>query len=189
MLILALVAIVLLGIVIIFWSASPVPSKDSIMEKDDSEEMERIDEMEDKKMNEKGEVMSDTGSMMTYQGAVLAGTKAKVLDFTKADYDAALNANKHIVLYFYANWCPICKKEIPEFYAAFASLDSDTVVAFRVNFKDDETDNDEEALAREFGVPYQHTKVFIKNGAQLYKAPDSWDKARYISEITNRLLK
>jgi hypothetical protein len=52
-----------------------------------------------------------------------------------------------------------------------------------VNFKDDQTDVDEKALAMEFGVAYQHTKVFVKNGVKVLKAPDSWDSARYTSEI------
>ena len=35
------------------------------------------------------------------------------------------------------------------------------VVGFRVNFNDTETDSEEKALAKEFGVTYQHTGFFI----------------------------
>ncbi len=122
-----------------------------------------------------------------FSGTVLAGSKAKLIEFNKADYDKAVVSGNLVVLYFYANWCPICKAEFPKMQAAFNELSSDRVVAFRVNFKDNETSAEEEALARQFGVPYQHTKVFLKGGKQVLKAPDSWDTERYISEITSRI--
>ncbi len=121
--------------------------------------------------------------MAKYTGTVLAGTSAPLLDFTKADYDTAVKSDKLVVLYFYAKWCPICKVEFPLAQAAFNELSSDKVIGFRVNYKDDQTDADEVALAREFGVGYQHTKVFVKNGVKILKAPDSWNTIRYLSEI------
>jgi len=36
-------------------------------------------------------------------------------------------------------------------------------------------------------VGYQHTKVFLKNGKRILKAPDSWDKDRYMFEINKAL--
>ena len=127
-------------------------------------------------------------TMMKYGGAVLAGKSAPLLDFTKADYDAAVKTNKLVVLYFYANWCPICKNETANaLYPAFNELSSDKVIGFRVNYKDDQTDNDETNLAKEFGVAYQHTKVFVKNGARILKSPEGWDKNRYQSEINKAL--
>ncbi len=119
---------------------------------------------------------------------ILAGTSAPLLDFNKEDYDAAIASDKLVVLYFYANWCPICKNETANaLYPAFDELTTDTVIGIRVNYKDGNTDTDEENLAREFGVPYQHTKVFLKNGKQILKAPDGWDKARYLAEINKAL--
>ncbi|MBI2475771.1 MAG: thioredoxin family protein [Candidatus Taylorbacteria bacterium] len=125
--------------------------------------------------------------MAKYTGAVLAGKSAPLLDFTKADYDEAVKSDKLVVLYFYANWCPICKVEFPLAQAAFNELTTDKVVGFRVNYKDSDTDADEVALARQFGVAYQHTKVFLKNGKQILKAPDSWDNKRYNIEINKAI--
>ena len=124
---------------------------------------------------------------MEETGSVLAGKSALLLNFTKADYDAALKSDKVIVLYFYANWCPICKAEFPEMQNAFNELSSDKVIGFRVNYKDDQTDNDETNLAKEFGVAYQHTMVFVKNGVRILKLPEGWDKNRYQSEINKAL--
>lgn len=129
-------------------------------------------------------IKKDDGAMIVkYTGTVLAGKSAPLLDFVKADYDAAVKSDKLIILYFYANWCPICRVEFPQTQAAFNELTDDKVVGFRVNYKDNETDTDEKNIAREFGVPYQHTKVFLKNGKQILKAPDSWSKDRYLLEI------
>ena len=120
----------------------------------------------------------------SYTGKVLAGTeKTKYLDFNKADYEKALKEKKKILLYFYANWCPLCKKEQPETFAAFNEINDPDLVGFRVNFRDSDTDADEEQLAKDFGVSYQHTKVILKDGQRVLKAPDSWDKQRYLDEI------
>lgn len=118
-----------------------------------------------------------------YQGRLLAGDTAPYLEFAQADYEKALDDGKVILLYFYANWCPVCRKEQPEVIAAFDELELDSVVGFRVNYDDDETNEFEKQLAREHGVSYQHTKVIIKNGDRVLKAPDSWDQQRYIEEI------
>lgn len=123
----------------------------------------------------------------SYTGAVLAGSQSPLLEFTKADYDKALASNDLIVLYFYANWCPICRAEFPLMQAAFNQLGRGGVVGFRVNFNDDETDEFEKALAREYGVAYQHTKVLVQSGKRILKSPETWDTARYISEISTRL--
>jgi thioredoxin 1 len=122
-----------------------------------------------------------------YVGQVLAGTEAKLLDFQAADYEQALKTDKLIVLYFYANWCPICRAEFPKMEEAFDELTSEQVIGFRVNYNDNQTEEAEKELARQFGVAYQHTKVFIRNGEQLLKAPDSWEKERYLSEIRQKL--
>ena len=116
-------------------------------------------------------------------GQVLAGNASKLYNFNKAQYDEALKSDKLVVLYFYADWCPICKAEAPKMYEAFNELTTDKVIGFKVNYNDNETDSDEVALAKEFGVAYQHTKVFLKKGLRILKSPESWDKERYIDEI------
>lgn len=136
-----------------------------------------------------GEIVKNDTAMQKspFTGQVLAGSSAPLIDFNKADYDAALKSGKVVFLYFYANWCPICRLEVPQMYAAFNELKTDKIIGFRVNFNDDQTDDDERKLAEQFGIPYQHTKVFLKDGKLVSKFPDSWDKIRYITEI-NKIL-
>jgi len=95
-------------------------------------------------------------------------------EFNQADFQAAKTANRPIFLFFYANWCPTCAKQDPIVQELMNELKSETqlenLVAFRVNFNDNQTDDTEESLAREFGVSYQHTMFTLdKKGHQIQK--------------------
>lgn len=133
------------------------------------------------------DVDQPTAAPPVYTGTVLAGTTSPLLDFTQADFEAARAANKVVVLYFYANWCPICREEFPKMQTAFNQLSGSEVVGFRVNFNDNQTNDAEKALAREHGVAYQHTKVILRNDTQLLKSPETWEMSRYLTEI-NKVL-
>lgn len=153
---------------------------------------------EGEKMMKDGEAMMDEdGTMMMhddYTGDRLAGTpELPLLDFNKEDYEKAVSEGKLVALFFYANWCPICRVEFPKMEEAFDHLPAISsvmvrdVVGFRVNYNDNQTDDYEKGLAKEFGVAYQHTKVFVRDGERLLKSPETWDMDRYISEITSRV--
>lgn len=167
-------ALVVGGYSVYKWSFGPKPS-DINME---SDEMMEDTTMKDGMMQE-----GDNSGMMMHSGKLLAGKSSFLLEYNKTDFDTALKSDKLVVLYFYANWCPICRAEFPKMQEAFNELTTDRVVGFQVNYNDDQTDNNEKELAREHGVAYQHTKVLIKNGQRIGKYPDSWDKSRYLSEI------
>jgi len=201
----AIVVVVLLIIIVgggfYLYSAkkAEMPKQDEFSElKNGAQEKEEgLSEMENEKMmdNEEGmmaerKMMGGEERMMSsvYSGTTLAGSLSPLLDFTKADYDKAIQSGKPILLYFYASWCPICKKETADaLYPAFNEFKREGVIGFRVNYKDGDTDKDEVALAREFGVPYQHTKILLQGGKMFLKSPESWDKARYTKEITTLL--
>lgn len=164
-----------------------VAKKDGVMMgKKESEAIMKKDG--DAMMTEKESEMLKGESIMEYVGTVLAGKSTPLLDFKKTDYDTTLKTDKLIVLYFYANWCPICRLEFPKMQNAFDALSTEGVIGFRVNYNDTETDDFEKALARKFGVAYQHTKVFVKNGIRVLKSPESWDTERYSTEINKFIL-
>lgn len=120
-----------------------------------------------------------------YAGKVLAGNSSPFLEFNKGDYEQALKSDKIIFLDFYANWCPICRAEEPEILAGFEALITDKIIGFRVNFNDSETDEDEKQLAKDFNVPYQHTKIILKNGLEISRSVDQWDKEIFLKELKN----
>lgn len=135
-------------------------------------------EMMNSSMEKEGQMTSSE-----YKGAVLAGTTTPYLDFNKEDYGNALKENKIILLNFYASWCPTCRAEQPIVFSAFNDLTRNDVVGFRVHWRDGEDNDDAVALAEQFGISHQHTKVLIKNGQKVLKAPDAWDKQRYLDEL------
>jgi thiol-disulfide isomerase/thioredoxin len=129
-----------------------------------------------------------------YSGPLLAGTaEVPLLEFNVKDYELANNSGKLIILYFYAEWCPLCRAEFPRMQSAFdvlpriSAVKVENVVGFRVNYKDGSTEAAEISLAKELGVAYQHTKVFLKSGERILKAPDTWEVERYVKEITSAL--
>jgi thiol-disulfide isomerase/thioredoxin len=70
------------------------------------------------------------------------------------------NSDKKRVLFFYANWCPICQPADNEFKSNLDKIPND-VVLVRVNYNDSDTDADEEGLADKYNITYQHTFVQI----------------------------
>jgi len=122
-----------------------------------------------------------------YKGPFLSGGETPIIDFNQADYDKAIAEGKLVVLTFYATWCPSCAKQQPEHFTAMEELNSDDVIAFRVNFNDGDTDSNEKALARKYGVGYQDTKVIVKDGKRIVKSPEFWPKSKYLSEINKAL--
>jgi inhibitor of cysteine peptidase len=121
-----------------------------------------------------------------YKREVLAGKGSPFLDFHEEDYLSALDSDKTVFLYFYAKWCPTCKKEIRDsLVPAFNEYQGDDFVAFRVNYNDRDTDDLEESLAEEFGVLYQHTKVVISDGEVKEVFPNSWTKEDYLSYLNS----
>lgn len=88
--------------------------------------------------------------------------------FTQTAYNEARAQNAPIFLFFYANFCPTCKEQDPRNQHILPTIGGD-LRGFRVNFNDSETDADERALAKEFGVTYQHTAFFLDRNGKLLK--------------------
>lgn len=151
-----------------------------MMEKKDGDAMMKDDGEAMMKKEESGDAMKKDAS---FKGAVIAGSSAPLLEFNQRDYETALAQGRVVALYFYASWCPLCKKEFENTKAAFNAYEGDNLVGFRVHFNDGEVTPEMEALAREFGVAYQHTKVFIKDGERILKSPETWNTQRYLNEF------
>jgi thioredoxin 1 len=75
------------------------------------------------------------------------------------------------VLFFYANWCPLCKPVDVELNSKPDEIPVDVTV-FRVNYNDSDTDETEKALADQYGITYQHTFVLTDANGEKIK---SWN--------------
>ncbi len=94
----------------------------------------------------------------TTQQAQTTPAATRYIVYSKAALTQA--ANKKRVLYFYANWCPICRPIDVEFRQNMNKIPQDVVV-IRVNYEDSDTDAEEKDLAKQYGITYQHTFVQI----------------------------
>ena len=79
-------------------------------------------------------------------------------------------------------WSEVARKSIAE---KIEDLETINNIAGRSRLT--QTDADEIALARQFGVAYQHTKVFVRSGKKILKSPEGWDDKRYDIEINKAL--
>ncbi|KXX80759.1 Thioredoxin-like protein [Madurella mycetomatis] len=77
-----------------------------------------------------------------------------------AEFDALLSANTHMVVDFYADWCPPCRAIAPVFSELADKHSSNGHLAFaKVNI--DHVDN----VASRYGVSAMPTFLFFENGA------------------------
>lgn len=119
-----------------------------IQEKGESPEKET---MEKKSAMEKGNTNKQDSAMMKKEDS-------RYVEYSNTTFDKA--ADKRRVLYFYANWCPVCKPADADFKENSSKIPSDVTV-IRVNYNDSDTDQEEKDLAKKYGIAYQHTFVQI----------------------------
>ena len=114
---------------------------------------------------------------------LIGGSASKYYDWNKTKFEHAVQEGKKIYLEFSADWCSICQKQELHLKAGFIELNDPNVVGFKINYNDDQTTPEMQALAEQYQIPYQHTKVVLKNGKQAIKSPESWTKDRFLEEM------
>lgn len=125
--------------------------------------------------------MHDTPTEMDEQAM---GEGLHYQPFTQAAYDTARSEGKTIFLEFYANWCPICKAQAPALESGLSKIVSENMVAFRVNYKDSETDADETAMAKKYNITYQHTHIVADSSEQIkLRSNEEWSEADVIEKV------
>ena len=92
---------------------------------------------------------------------------SRYVEYSKAALDQAAAGRR--VLYFYANWCPVCRPADANFKENASKIPGDVTVV-RVNYNDTDTDQEEKDLAKKYGITYQHTFVQVDGqGKQVTK--------------------
>lgn len=147
-----IIGVVVLGILGIGFYSSQQPKPQEVSMMKDNPAMDNMDKDEHQIM------MSD---------------QTRYVEYSKKTFDEA--SDKRRVLYFYANWCPICRPADANFKANTSKIPEDMVV-IRVNYNDTDTDEEEKDLAQKYGITYQHTfvqidaqgnKITVWNGGQI----------------------
>lgn len=147
------------------------------MVKEDSAMKKEGDAMEKKTEEEAMQKESESDAMME--------KKSFYLPFTQKEFEEAKAGGKIIFLEFYANWCPICKTQEPEIEKAFSRITQENVAGFRVNYNDSDTDGDEQSLAEQLGITYQHTHViFNSEGKEIKRSLEMWNSTQVIQELS-----
>ena len=124
-----------------------------MMSDEKTEEMVSVsDEMMDEKKS--GETMETEEIMMDDTNM----NNGAYVSYSKEVLDSASEGKR--VLFFYANWCPTCRPADAEFKEKEEKL-PEGLTLIRVNYNDDDTNDEEKALASKYGISYQHTFVQI----------------------------
>ena len=97
------------------------------------------------------------------------------IKITKDNLDSIKRSEKPLLLDFYANWCGPCRMVLP-IVESLGEEQSDFLVG-KVNVEE------EEELARRFGVISIPTLVVIKNGQVVNKAVGAKTKDQIISLV------
>lgn len=139
----------------------------------------------DGEMMESGDGMGSNGISTDVanrqETSSITGVKGsgEYMDYAKSAFDQAIG--KRRILFFYANWCPICRPADVDIRENIAKLPSDVVV-FRVNYNDTDTDDDEKMLAKEYGITYQHTFVQVDGNGD---AVTKWNGGKMAELLSN----
>ncbi len=154
------------------------PEEVAAMEKEEMKKKEKM--MEGEWTPEQMAEMEKEGMM---EGESMMASASTYMDWDKDAFDQAVKEGKIVLIDFAADWCGICKKEHPQLMAGFEHLNDPRFVGFRVHYKDALTTPEHDALAQQYQIPYQHTKVVIKDGKVVLKSPEAWTADRVVSEL------
>lgn len=143
----AILVLIVLGGGVYVYTQQVSKAPDAMMENDTAMHDEDDAMMEDDKMAMEGDSMM--GESME---------DGRYLEYSQDAFDRTDNTKR--VLFFYANWCPTCRPADADFTKNMNQIPDDVTV-LRVNYNDDQTSEEEKALATAYDVTYQHTFVQI----------------------------
>lgn len=100
----------------------------------------------------------------------------EVKHIEEADFEKAIQANKFVLVDFYATWCPPCKMLAPVLEETLNELEEDVDI---VKINVDEAEN----LSRKFNIMSIPTLILFKDGVQVDKTIGFMPKEQLIAFI------
>lgn len=92
---------------------------------------------------------------------------SRYVDYTPQNLEAF--KDKKRIIYFHANWCPVCKPLDEEFKNRLNEIPQDVVI-LKANYNDTEEDDFDKAAKNKYAVTYQHSFVQIDaDGSEITK--------------------
>jgi thiol-disulfide isomerase/thioredoxin len=91
-------------------------------------------------------------------------------NYSKEDYDKALNEKRVLVLYFTSNWCQKCIEQDTINTLSFEELNKEGAIGLKIHILDSETTTETDALSQKFDVTKEQSFVILdKDGAVYFK--------------------
>lgn len=91
-------------------------------------------------------------------------------EYSKEQYDLAINKNRVLLLYFTSNWCNDCLEQQKTISKVFTGLNKEGVIGLTIHILDSETTVETDALAKKFDVTKENSIVILdKKGSVAFK--------------------
>ena len=123
----------------------------------------------------------NTGNETNQNAVEVTETPSYYKNYSKEDYDKAINEKRVLVLYFTSNWCQECIKQDTINTLSFEELNKEGAIGLKIHILDSETTTETDALSQKFDVTKEQSFVILdKNGVVFFK---------YTGDLSKDLLK
>ncbi len=123
----------------------------------------------------------NTGNETNQNAVEVTETPSYYKNYSKEDYDKAINEKRVLVLYFTSNWCQECIEQDTINALSFEELNKEGAIGLRIHILDSETTTETDALSQKFDVTKEQSYAILdKNGVVFFK---------YTGDLSKDLLK
>lgn len=101
--------------------------------------------------------------------------------YSQEKLDALNNAGKPVLVFIYADWCPVCKAQDKILDTLLPANEFKGITTLRVNF------DDQKPVVGAFGVKHQSTLIVFKGGKEVARVTGETDRERIAALLRKAL--